>query len=67
MSTSRNPTAPSSATTKPTAPHDDRIIYSKEEWMRLSPFLTEEEAQGLVDNPPLAIKPEDAEDHSVMW
>lgn len=67
MSTSRNPTAPSCATTKPTESFDDRIIYSKEEWMRRNPFMTEEEAQNAVDNPPRALKPEDDEDHSVMW
>lgn len=51
MSTSANPTTPSSETIK----------HTKEQWLKINPFLSEEEAQNLVNNPPRRKSPSEME------
>ena len=53
MSTYPNPPKPSNDS------KDNRVYRTKEQWLQSNPFITEETAQKLVDNPPLKQPPED--------
>ena len=49
-----------STSRKAPKPLSETIKHTKEQWLQLNPFLTDEEAQVLVDNPPKRWDPKTA-------
>ena len=52
-----------SNSTKPTDTSTGKIKHTKAEWQRINPFLSDEEAEALENNPPTKPNKEQQKDH----